>query len=844
MWTRRRTDEDFAAEIEAHLDLETERLVAEGWRPDEARAAALRRFGNVTRARERFHESGRLLWLDQAWMDLRAGLRSVARYPVAALVAVVSLAGGIGAATTTLALRDSLYYLPPPLYARPAELTVLRVDTPDRTAAPVPAAIYRLWADHLGGQAALAAATTGRLVDVTLPDRVEAAAVRGATVNLFRDLGVSPALGVAFHQHAGRAGDPPPVMIGYRQWQQFFGARSDAVGQSISINGAAHIVIGVLPQAFWYTQLGEPVWTLADVHALPPEAPLLPMARRSPATSIAALQSELQSLAQAHLATLPDDRREQRVRASPMVGTPIGEAMGPMPGFLVSAAVLFTLLIACTNVSVLMMAQWTAREHELAIRASIGASRGRLVRTLVTESLLIATAGGALGVLVTLALRGWIVRSGGEFAAFNLTIQPRVFLIAAAITVAAGLLTGMLPALHEARRSVRHPMAGLRVSDRVRQRWRHALVAFEIATTVGLLVVVGALVSAAERSTSGHLGYELPPLMSMRVQSGTGVDVDRVLAGIQAYPGVAAAVAATALPMGPAGPRVRVAGTETGAVDRELHTSSVGPGFLATLGVPLQAGRDFEPGEFGSAARVALVSQAAAGVLWPGLSPIGRTLRIGDEPHDVVGVFADYADAPLQRPEPRVLLPLATGPAAEMQFLIRAAGPAASLRDGVRREVQRLFPGVVVSRASALQDVATVGAQEILVTAVPLMPLVAIAMLLAAAGIYGVLAFAVARRSRELAVRMAVGATRSQVMWTAVAPSLRVVAVGLAGGVGTAMVLTRLAQGSGGIFDSPGAAAFLVPLAIVNLVAILATWVPARRAMRIEPALLLRLGDG
>lgn len=840
----RRTPEDFAAEVEAHLALEVDRLIADGSTPEAARAAAHRRFGNATRVREDFYESTRWMWLERAWIDLRGAVRSVARYPAAALVAIVSLGGGIGGATVTLALRDTLHYLPPPLYGQPEALSIVRLDRPDATGALTPVRLYELWAQRSGEVGDLAGSADGQPADVRVGDRTETALVRGISPGLFKVLGVAPALGQRFDERPDAQPGSPLVMLSHRVWQDLFGGRPEAVGETLWVNGVVHTVIGVVPEHFWFGDLAQPIWTVVDTAALSSDTTMHVVVRRRDGETTAVLQGRLDGIARAYVDAQPAGQRELRIQVGPMIGTPIGEWMGPMPGILLGLAVVFTLLIGCTNVAVLLIAQWTAREHELAIRASIGAAQGRLVRTLLAESVVIAALGGLLGIAVTLALRGAIVWNGGEFTAFNLSIRPAVFAIAALLTVGAGVLTGLAPALHEIRRCATNPLVGLRGADHVRQRWRHALVAFEIATAVGLLVVVGAVVSASQRATSADPGFDMAPLLTVRVVNRGGLDVERVVAHLATLPGVQRAAAATVVPTGPAAPRTRVAsGPATGEGGLSVDTATIGPGFLATLGARLTAGREFAGGDHVGESRVVLVNEQLAATLWPGQPAVGRVLTVAGRPHDVVGVVSDYAPGPLRVPTPMIFLPLASEPATSMYFLLRVNGEPGRLRDLVRREVNALAPGNVVSRAFAMTEIAVLSGREMLATAVPLVPLVAVATLLAAAGIYGVLAFAVSRRGTELAVRIAVGATRLQVLWEVSWASLRVVAAGLAGGVAVTFALTRLAQGSGGVFDAPGWAAFVVPVTLVSLVGALAVWLPARRALRIDPARLLRATD-
>lgn len=841
---QRRSHEDFAAEIQAHLMLETERLIQEGMSPEEARFAAERRFGNVMRVQERFYETGRWLWKDQLVQDFRGAFRAMAKYPVACGVAVVSLAAGIGAATVTLTVRDTIFYNAPPLYQDPDRLSFANVATPGRARGPATGGLLRAWMDVPPAVAAVAGATRAVPRDIQFPDRVETMPVRQATSNLFAVLGVRPSLGHGFDGAvSGRPDSTPPAVLSDRHWRRFFDGRPDAIGTTILIDGTPHLIVGVMPPRFWFASDMPPIWTLLDAGRLARDTAVDVVARRGADTSGPALEERLRTGAAPFVSGLPADERQLRIQAVGVGGTPIGNNIGPVPVLLVTLAVLLTLVIACTNVAILMIAQWTAREHEIAIRASLGGSRWRLVRTLVTESTLIAALGGALGVLVTFVLRWSLVRFDGDGEAlYDFSVYPSVMVYVAGITLLAGLLTGLAPALYETRRLQTNPLQLMRVNDRVRQRWRHALVAFEIAVTVALLVVTGAVLSAYDRSTTSDLGFDTHPLFRFRLEHPGGVATADTLTRLRAFPGVAAAAAASAIPLSAPGPQERVSLDAAGSSATSAESVRIGTDFFATLGVSLRSGRDFSSGERSGDARVVIVNDALAGRLWPGRQPIGSTLHIDAVAHEVVGIVAGYANSALRPVMPMLFLPLSEdkADATRMQFILRAAGDPTTLTEPVRREVRKLRQGNVVTLNSTLDQILAVGGQEILITTFPLAPLIATGLLLTAAGIYGVLAFAVARRANELAVRIAIGANRAMLVRLMLLQSLRLVAMGVACGVGFTFALTRVAQGSGGIFDSPGWRAFLVPMAIVLVIGALATWVPSRRAMRIDPATLLR----
>src|SRR5262249_1583147 len=270
----------------------------------------------------------------------------------------------------------------------------------------------------------------------------------------------------------------------------------DAIGSTIWIDGEPHTIVGVMPESFWFAEVSAAIWVPLEPERLTRDDMLLVVARRPPTMSHAALASALQPSLDAHVAQLPAVERQRRIVTRGVEGTALGAAISLLLPYVLAASVVLTLIIACANVAILMIAQWTAREHEIAIRASLGASRGRIIRTLLTESVLLRAAGGALGLATTFALRGIIIaRAGANVALFDLSIDPSLFLKSAAITLAAGIAAGVLPASYETRRLHGNPLNTLAASDRVRQRWRHALVVMEITVTIALLVETGGLIN-------------------------------------------------------------------------------------------------------------------------------------------------------------------------------------------------------------------------------------------------------------------------------------------------------------------------------------------------------------
>jgi predicted permease len=526
-------------------------------------------------------------------------------------------------------------------------------------------------------------------------------------------------------------------------------------------------------------------------------------------------------------------------------GTPISRAVSVALPWVLAVAVLLTLLIACANVAILVIAQWTIREHEIAIRASLGATRGRVVRALLAESVVIAALGGALGTGVTLSLvRIIAANAGGDARFFDLSIEPRILVEAMLITVLSGIVSGIGPAWLETRRLHANPMRTLMTSDRVRQRWRHALVVMEIAVTVALFVVAGGLLGSYQRQLFRDTGFNPHPLIALRVENAGGVPTSRVVDAIARIPGVAAVSAATSVPYMRAGSLEMVSSDAAGQGGIRAESVSIGPSFFAALNVPVRAGRSFTTTDT-PLTGTAIVNELLATRLFQGQPAIGRQLWLRGSAYEVVGVVAQYVNLALQPPDmdPKVYLPLSTSPGGQRaNFLIRAAGDPSPVARLLRHEVTASAPGNAVANLYTLDEVITVAGQEILVGTAPLAPLVATGVMLTAAGIYGVLAFAVARRSKELALRIAIGAGTRDIVQLVTLHSLRLAALGTGLGIAATFALSRIvrASGGGGSFLDPEWPAFILPIVLIAVIGVAATFVPSRRALRIDPSVLLR----
>lgn len=842
VWHWRRKPKDFADEIQAHLELDADHLIEEGAAPQAARTAARRRFGNVTAAQERFHEHGRLPFADHLMQDAKGAVRAIRRHKGVYAVAILSLAAGIGVTTASLAIRDTVFRNPPPLYRNPDDLTTVFTITPRGFKRGVPAGLYAVWAGQPGAGTAWTAARSSRREEVRLDDQIATASIHAVTPNLFPVLGVQAAVGRTFG--GDREDDSASVVLSHRAWQRLFEGRPDIVGRTLWVADRSYTVIGVMPERFWFRDIDESIWTALDAAALSPEDSLDVLVRRPAGLAPAALEASLSAALPAYVRALPAERRALRVNVEGIGGTPAAHAMSLLFPYLLAGCVTLAWLIACANVSVLMIAQWTVREHEFSILASLGANRARIVRMLLTESLLVAIAGGALGIAATFAIHRVILRNAQTLAMFDASIHGDVLAGALLVTLLTGVLTGIAPALYETRRLQANPLA-VAASDRVRQRWRHALVVTEIAATVALLVVAGTMVDAYRRTLSADLGFQTRSLLGVGVENPKGVVVGPVLELMKRQPGVADVAAATSAPMMGAPPDLRMVTRDEGAAAVEAEAIRVSPDFFETLGVPVQAGRSFAVTDT-EALRVAMVNETLARRLLSTPLAIGERVRFDGAAYTVIGIVGDYRRYPLSVPPPSLYLPLrpdATA-ATRMQFVLRTPIAAGPLFETLRRDVRRGGAGNLVTSTLAVDQVISIGAAEILAGTAPFVPLITIGLALTAAGIYAVLAFAVARRSKELALRIAIGASATDVLGLVTRHSASLVVIGSTLGIAITFALSRVVRamgGAGSFLDTPAWPAFLVPALIVAAVSVLATWIPSRRALRLDPATLLRV---
>ena len=787
--------------------------------------------------------------------DVRFALRSLARRPLFTLTIALTLALGIGANTAIFSVLRAMLLRPLP-YQAPEQLMVVWGQYPEfgHTSTSLPD--YLDWRAMSRRFSSLAAVTvTGYNVSGEgAPERAQAAL---ATSNLLRTLGLVPVLGRDLRPDDER-GTPSAVLLGWDYWQRRYGGARDVVGRTLQLNGRPYTIVGVAPRALAFPARTDLLVPLKTDTTLNRRSEFLDVVGRlAPGATPEAAQAEMATIATRLAAEYPETNATIRADVVPLGEQLLGKAR---PAVLtLMGAVALVLLVACGNVANLLLGRAAERERELAVRAGLGASRVRLARQMVTESLVLALGGGALGLgLAAGAVR--LLRAAPSDVLPRLDevrLDPWVAVFAFGVSVLCGLLFGVAPAMRAGRADLQGTLRaggrGLAGQGAV-LRLRALLIGSEVALAV-VLLVVGALLLRSfgelQRVPTGFVAERVltakVTLPRARYPDGARLVAfwDGVQGRVTTFPGVRAAGIGSSVPMG-AVPYLsfEIEGVpQTGTnVMQDAQAYNVSPGYFPALGIRLVRGRLLAPSDGPDAPRVLVINETLARRFFGARDPIGARITFGDstEYATVVGIVADMrqrglADAPYSQ----AYAPVAQEPGRSMYLTLRTTGDPTGLAAAVRRAVAELDPALPVYDVRSMEDrladdVARPRFTSALTTAFALM-----ALLLAAVGISGVVAYAVGQRTRELGVRQALGARPEDVVRLVVRQGMTPVVVGIAVGLVGAAAAARAIRG---LLFGVGAAdpvTYVGALAFLGTVALVATWLPARRALRVPPAVAL-----
>lgn len=799
--------------------------------------------------------------------DLRLAWRTLRASPALTSLSIVVLAIGIGATATVFSAVYGVL-LRPMAYDQPHRLVqVFETRQGEGRIEAAPAN----WVDWRRESRAFSTLAAYRGVGFNLtggdvPQRLGGARV---SADFFATLGRGAALGRTFRSEEERPGGGRVAVLGHAAWQRRFGGDPGIVGRSIVLDGQPHEVVGILADDFvflplWRSEVFVPL-VLDDAEAVErDEHWLYTLGRLAADVSPDAAQQEMSDLARRLETRYPATNSGTGVRLLPLSD----EITGPIRPALVLllVAVGLMLLLTCANVAVLLLARAAAREREIAVRASLGAARRRLFRQLFTESLLLSLLGGALGVLVALAGIESLVSlippplSTLVVGFFGIGMNVPVLVFTVALSVLTALVFGTWPALKGSRPDLNQVLkeSGARSRQGTGLRGRGALVALEIVLAVVLLVTAALLVRSFLMLQTLRPGFAAEDVLTAPVElSGPRYQhpdeqrqlLDRMIEELAALPGVEGASAVSILPLTPRnqGTGIIIEGRTAGEVEEALSASylTAAPRFFETMGIGLVRGEGFGPHHGPASVPVAIVNRAMAERLWPGVEAVGKQLiltRLEPVPRTVIGVAEDVRYGALGGALPStVYVPYAQDVRPDMVVVLRSALDPTTLIPQVRDRVWALDDSLPIE-AETMESVLDQSLAQARFPLPPLAAFAAIALLLAAAGIYGVASFAVTQRSHEIGIRVALGARRQDVVRLIVSDSARVVVVGLVVGLALALLLAR---GMAGLIYgvSPGDPLVFAAVPLVLLtVALLSSYLPARRATRLEPMATLRRG--
>jgi len=868
---REEVERELDEEMRLHLERQTESNLARGMEPGQARRAALLAFGGVARTKLECRDARGMSGTEQLLQDLRFAVRMLVKSPGFTLTAIITLALGIGANSAIFSVVEAVLIRPLP-YRDADRVVAVWERSPRDPQNSINLANFFDWRERNRVFEGIAAFVDVRTNIVGDGEPEELAAQR-ATGNLFSVLGVEAAVGRTFTPADAVEGQDKVVVIGHRLWQRRYGGDARAIGGEVLLGGEEHRIIGVLPPEFeWHIQNHSGTGQPAELW-MPMVVPVELMRRRRGrfAAAVARLKPGV-TLAEARAEM--DVIGRQLVQEHPQLNTGFGVNLVPLREQLAGeigralvvlmGAVGLVLLIACANVANLLLARAPARRREIVMRAALGASRGRVVRQLLTESLLLAAIGGGAGLL----LASWGMQVLAALSPPELRDLARVELSAPVFgfTLVAALLTGLVfglvPAaltssvdLGEALRDASRSVAGHRRGRRLRS----ALVVGQIGLALVLLVGAGLLARSFQRLQAVRLGVRTERILTMRValparpyeeEAQIVAFFARAIQRMAELPGVEAAGASNWTPF--AGPtsvtRFHVEGRPASVPGQEPLTGvAISDGdFFRTLEIPLLKGRLFSREEVTERRHVVVVNQALARRYFPNEEPLGKHIAIsmGDpsrRPSEIIGVVGDAVQGrPDRGSEPMSYWPIAELAFPVMTFVLRTSGEPTAVASAAREVIRALDPRQPIADVHTLETLQNRSIARQRFSALLLAVFAGMALLLAAVGIYGVTTYSVVESTRDLGVRTALGASRASILRLVMTRGMRLILLGIGAGVIASLCLTRLAASQLYEISATDPTTFASIAILLAVVALIACYLPARRAARIEPLTALR----
>jgi macrolide transport system ATP-binding/permease protein len=874
LFRRRRLEEELHAEVRAHLEMSAEMNRRAGMSEEEARREALRSFGGVEQTKERYREQRGLPMIETTLQDLRFGLRMLRRSPGFSVLAIVCLTLGIGANAAVFSWVEGILFRPYPAVAHQERLLAL-----GGTARGETGGTPLSWPDFLDLERNCKLFDTffvSKITGTTLSigDRAERTIGSIVSANYFDAIGVHPMLGRGFEpgEDSGRNAHPVTV-ISYQLWQGRFKGDPQIIGKTQRLNGVVHTIVGVAPEGFYGTFVGWAMqfWVPASMEEIFEAGGykledrgarwIESYARLKPGVTREQGQAEISAVAKRLESDYPDTNRGRSAQLWPLWQTPFNNAGTLLPTLeIMLGVVFFVLLIACANVGNLLLVRSFARRHEMTVRLAIGAGRGRLVRQLLTEGVILSAFGTVGGLLVAHWCRHALVllfpaRAG---VAMHLPgeIDWRVLAVSAGVCLIATLLVGLVPAMQSGKidlaAALKADSAGV-VGSRGRAWVRSGLVVVQVSLSFLLLVGAGLLLESLEKIRTSSPGFSTHGVMFTAVDLvSAGYDAERarsfqdeLIERVKALPGVESATFARMTPLGygtysssPIAVDGYVAPPEE---EPTVEYNEVGEDYFATMGIPLVSGREFRRADDERAAPVLVLNETMAERYWRGKNPIGERVQVKGRWLEVVGVAKDSKyESVREAAKPFFYVPRRQNFSVGAGLYIRTPLSPETMAPGLAREVYALDGNLAPYEAITLQEQVdrSTSPQMVAVTLVGVLG--GLALLLAAIGLYGVMSYAVSESRRELGLRMALGAEASNLWRLVMSRGLALTAGGVALGAAAALGMTRLLGNYLFRVSPRDPLAFGAAFAVMSIASLAACFLPAWRATRTDPARVLR----
>jgi predicted permease len=866
LFRRSSLDEDLDAEVASHIEMATEENLRRGLGDDEARRQALVRFGGVEQARQRQRESRGIPWFEALVADLRYTMRTLRRDRGFAVVAVLILALGIGANIAVFSVVNTLMLRPLPFYDPDSLVWFAPENTKGLSGMTYSADAYedllamnRSYKDVTGYYA------FSNTDNLKLTGRGEALPVTGIAVawNFFHVLGVEPALGRGFMTEEAAPGGRAVMVLSYPFWQRQFAGDKNIIGKSIAFNGTPTTVVGVLPESFDFGAAFSPG---KKVDMFAPQVmdelrmqgnTLALIGRLKPGVTVQQSRVEAKSLFPKFYWSKKEPDSAGNYTASPMLLKDHISGMLRRSLIVLWSAVGLILLIVCVNLSNLLLARAAARSKEFALRSALGAGRGRLIRQLLTESTVLAGSGAVLGLGIAYAITSYLAHQGSIALPLlnSVRIDTAALAWTLAITIGSALLFGLLPVLRLASGNLQEALkdTGQGMSDgRKHESLRSVLVISEVALACVLLIGAGLLLRSFLQVMDVDLGFQPSTAAAIKVDYDRSMNTEKtsetfreVVRRASAIPGVEAAGIADNLPLERnrtwGGPRIKGKTYRPGEIP-SAFVYIVSPGYMQAMGMRLH-GRDFTWQDDDKGDRVVILNESAAHALWPNEDAVGKMAVLNDKDVRVIGVIQDVHETNVEgKPSWQMYLPAMRSDwgADGATLVVRTQLPPAQLASSVLHTLREINPNQPAVEFRPLQRVVDHATSPRRFFMLLVSIFAGLGLVLASLGIYGVISYSVSRRTQEIGIRMALGATPERVQRSVISQTLRMALVGIGVGVVMSLAVARLISSM--LFGTAPSdpATFAAMTVLLALVAAFAGYLPARRASRINPMVALR----